>query len=98
MSQSDQILDTPHPQSHFVQLYGSDERSLAGNVGRYLSEGLRQGDRLLVIATEAHIDAFQKQIEHLENTERQILWLDAEKTLARFMRGGQPDWMLFQDA
>src|SRR5262249_23185106 len=98
MSQFDQIFDTPHRPGHFVQLYGSDERLLAENVARFLTEGLRRGDRLLVIATEAHAQAFYKQIQDLDAHRQQVRWLDAKEALGQFMKGGQPDWKLFKRA
>jgi hypothetical protein len=77
-----------------VQLYGSADRLLADNVRHYLSEGCERGDRILVIATRPHIEAFCKKIECLDS--RQLILLDAADTLAEFMSAGQPDWKLFE--
>ena len=49
MSLRANLFDNPEPEEHVVQLYGKDDRLLTQNVSRYLSEGLRRGDGLLVI-------------------------------------------------
>ena len=46
-----ELLSGAEPGEHVVQLYGDDDRLLSRNVGRYLAEGLRRGDGLVVIAT-----------------------------------------------
>jgi hypothetical protein len=71
-------------------------------VGLYLSEGLRRGDGALVISSAAHQEAFLRRLEGLgvDTGEciqsRQLVWRDAQKTLARFMKGAQPDWQFFE--
>ncbi len=101
MTELEQILDRPDSHVHFVQLYGNDD-ALAPNVGRYLSEGLDQGDSGIVIATPGHWSAFQQILESrgvdvpAAEGERKLLFLDAEQTLNRFMVGGVPDWNRFE--
>jgi PAS domain S-box-containing protein len=85
-------------------LYGADERSLAVNVGKYIAEGLRHGEGVLVIADSIHTAAFLHQLQlvgaepYRAVKQQQLLFLDAETTLAGFMLDGQPDPALFEQA
>jgi len=89
------LLQRPYARMHFVQLYDSQPSSLARNVGLYASEGLRRGDGVLVACTREHRLAF---CDHVKATagERQIVWLDANETLAQIMKNGHPDWPAFE--
>jgi hypothetical protein len=87
---------------HLLQFYQADERALATNVARYLHDGLKNGDGLLVIASAEHRLAFLERLEELGAGPAQavpdgqlVLW-DAEQTLAQFMVDGQPDWARFE--
>jgi hypothetical protein len=96
-----EILDQPQPEEHFVQLYGTDDRLLIRNVTRYLSEGLRRGDGLLVIATAEHRGTLVRQLTEERAYSRAVLegrlvFLDAETTLNRFLVGGEPDQSRFE--
>ena len=42
MSSCPGFLDAIGSEEHVVQLYGTDDRLLTQNVGRFLSEGLKQ--------------------------------------------------------
>src|SRR4051794_35978474 len=103
MSRLEQLLETPEPHEHLLQLYGSDEAVLGNNVGHYLSEGLKLGNRLLVIATNAHNLAFVRQMEHAGANpvsaigSGRAVFLNASDTLTEFMSGGQPEWRAFED-
>ena len=96
-----ELLDSPRPQDHFVQLY-TDDNALAQNVGRYLSEGFNEGDAGIVIATPEHREAFRSNLHsrkvHVDSLEqtRQLLFLDAARTLSRFMVNGRPEWSRFE--
>jgi hypothetical protein len=90
--------------SHLVQFYSEQERVLADNVGRYLEDGLKHGDGVLVIGTDHHNQSF---IDHIVQSgidvgeplrSGRLVFLDAAETLARFMVDGQPDWTRFEDA
>jgi DcmR-like sensory protein len=101
MAQRAELLDQPEAEEHFVQLYGKDDRRLIRNVSRYLSEGLRRGDGLLVIATAEHRGSMVRQLAGERTYTRAILegrlvFLDAEATLARFMVDGEPDQARFE--
>lgn len=85
-----------------MQLYEADRASLAMNVGSYLWEGLRRGEGVILIVTPEHRELFSQRllkfgadVEALRRT-GQLVSLDAEETLARFMVAGQPDWDLFE--
>jgi len=101
MTQRAELLDQPEPEEHFVQLYGKDDRLLARNVSRYLSEGLRRGDGLLVIATAEHRGSMVRRLTGERTYTRAVLegrlvFLDAEATLNRFMVDGEPDQARFE--
>lgn len=100
MSSCAELLDRLEPEEHVVQLYGADDRLLTRNVGRYLGEGLKRGDGLLVIATAEHRGSFVRFLKGEPNYSRAVLegrlvFLDAEVTLHRFMVNGAPDPELF---
>jgi hypothetical protein len=61
-----QLLATSVPERHLVQLYQADERFLIRNVSRYLWEGLKHGDGLVVVATAAHIGEIALELKALE--------------------------------
>jgi hypothetical protein len=102
MSPWEKLLDQTDSRSHFVQLYDADEAALTRNVGRYLWEGLRRGEGVLVIATPEHRALFSGQLSHLGADlpalvgSRQLVFWDARETLAQFMIAGQPDWPGFE--
>jgi hypothetical protein len=100
MPRSD-LLDRPQAEEHFVQLYGKDDRLLTRNVARYLSEGLRRGDGLLVIATAEHRGTLVRQLTEERAYSKAVLegrlvFLDAETTLNRFLVNGEPDQSRFE--
>jgi hypothetical protein len=104
MSPWEKLLEHAHSHGHFVQLYSTDESSLAKNVALYLYEGLKRGDGVLVIATPEHRDMFCRRLEvlgfdtQLCVREQQLVFCDAHETLSQFMKRGQPDWRLFEAA
>jgi hypothetical protein len=103
MSPWDKLLESPQSQGHFVQLYAADEAALAKNVGRYLWEGYRRGDGLLVIASAEHNAEFRRRLEEFGADtgaaiqDHRLALVDGQEMLARFMVGGHPDWEKFQD-
>jgi hypothetical protein len=101
MSQPARLLDHPEPEEHFVQLYGDNDQLLTRNVSRYLGEGLRRGDGLLVIATAEHRGSIVRQLTQeraysLAVLEGRLVFLDAAATLNRFLVEGQPDQSRFE--
>jgi hypothetical protein len=102
MSSWTELLDRAEPGEHVVQLYGADEQLLARNVSRYLAEGLKRGDGLILIATRPHADAILGQLRDTRPEvasalrEGRLVSLDSAATLARFMCDGQPDRAMFE--
>lgn len=96
------LLDQAVGGEHLVQLYGEDHRLLARTVSRYLAEGVRRGDGLVVIATADHVAAIRGQLDEDDpgtsealRTGR-LLFLDARQMLDRFMVNGEPDPTRFE--
>jgi hypothetical protein len=95
------VVDDPRA-GHLVLLYGCDRQPLVRGVGDYLAEGLGRGESAVVIATSAHREAFLTQLHALGArpnaavADGRLVLLDAEETLARFMRDGQPEWSAFE--
>ena len=106
MSPWERLLEKPPACGHLVQLYhsGGAECSLVNNVGLYISEGLKRREGALVIATQAHWEAFTQELHRLDCVpqpaigERRLVFLDAEQTLERFLVAGQPNWERFEIA
>jgi KaiC/GvpD/RAD55 family RecA-like ATPase len=102
MSSWSELLDRAAPEEHVVQLYGSDDQLLTRNVSRYLAEGLKRGDGLVVIATREHADAVTLQLVAANadavsaSRDGRLVMLDAQQTLDRFLVDGQPDQYLFR--
>ncbi len=103
MSSWTEVLSDAGSGDHVVQLYGQDDRLLARNVSRYLAEGMRRQDGLVVIATPDHTEAIARHLTEegasatLEaEREGRLLFLDARMTLDRLLVDGQPDEALFE--
>jgi PAS domain S-box-containing protein len=86
---------------HDVQFYDS-ENYLSTVVSTFLVEGIRAGQPLVIIATEAHCRLFREgmhaagmRTEELVEG-RDIVWLDAHDTLRAFMEGDMPNAELFE--
>src|SRR5512145_136669 len=84
---------------HFVQLY-QDSNLLGEAVARYIGAGLERGEAAIIIATSAHRATFLESIPNGEAAMREgkLNVLDAERTLARFMANGMPQWLPFREA
>ena len=87
---------------HVVQFY-ERETDLFVRAGGYLSDTVRAGAVAIVIATEAHRDAFEARFRDAgvdaaaARDDGTLVWLDAAATLARFMRDGHADREAFFD-
>jgi PAS domain S-box-containing protein len=82
--------------AHVVQFY-DDDAFLADMVCGYIAAGLAAGDPIVIIATPAHLEAFEARlsrraidVERAVRT-RLLTFLDAGETLAALMRGRMPD-------
>jgi hypothetical protein len=97
------VISRAEPHSHFVQFYRADEPSLNRNVGSFLWDALLRGDGLVVIASEVRREGLADHLGRLgadialARRERQLVMLDAQETLGRFMVDGKPDRELFQE-
>jgi len=84
------------PTEHIVHLY-SDEAAFLDMVEGFVAGGLRAGEAVIVIATEAHLHVLNKRLELLNldlpamNFNGQYTALDAEGCLSQFMVNGWPD-------
>jgi MEDS: MEthanogen/methylotroph, DcmR Sensory domain len=98
-----ELLTVADPGLHVVQLYGDDDHLLVKNVSRYLAEGLRRQDAIIVIATPEHTAAIARHLgeeagpaaEAAESAGR-LKYLDAQDTLDRLLRDGRTDGALFE--
>jgi DNA-binding NarL/FixJ family response regulator len=92
------ILESPC-HAHIVYPY-SDDRALVAKVGYYASNGLRRNGSVTLITTEAHRYAIKRylkaewKVEALEAS-GQLRFLDAARTMGRFMVNDYPDPRLF---
>jgi hypothetical protein len=98
MSSWTELLTHAESGDHVVQLYGEDDLLLAKNVSRFLAEGMRRLDSLLVIATPDHTQTITRQLAQDAATatleaERagRLAFLDARTTLDRILVDGRPD-------
>ena len=96
----DDLLVSPAPTNHLVQFYGAPDQ-LAANVVVYLTQGIRNGERLVLIATSAHRDRFVQGLvaggTDVAALVRDggLLMFDAEETLAKLMAGDEIDEAAF---
>lgn len=101
----DETVNSSRPHLHVVQFYEGDGH-LSDTVALFLREGLDRGEAALVVAGEKNrrsiVSALEQSGCDVEMARRQgKLWeLDAEETLAEFLRGdlrrGMPDETLFR--
>jgi hypothetical protein len=86
---------------HFAQLH-RNPAALSEAVGAFLETGLRQGSSVVVLACPAHTALLLGQLEASRlhpaamQSSGQLTVLDAETTLAKFMREGMPHWSEFR--
>ena len=90
----------PGIEGHDVQFYRTDEYLIKSVVG-FLSDGIRAGQPIIVIATEAHRRAFVEGLQKrgldpdkLYSGQLSVL-LDARETLNAFMESSIPNRELF---
>ncbi|MCA1828266.1 MAG: MEDS domain-containing protein, partial [Myxococcales bacterium] len=97
---SEGLLDTPGERDHIVRFY-QDEEFLFEAVAHFVSSGLAAGEPVLLVATEAHRDAFTQRLRRngvvvdAALASGQMILLDAHETLMRFMVGDEPKWDRF---
>lgn len=87
------FLADPAQPSHVVKFY-EEEETLFDVVAEFLASGLRAGDRMLVVATPEHREAFAGRLANAAAPAAapgQITWLDAQEMLSKIMVSGAPD-------
>ena len=95
-----ELLARPTTSDHIVQVY-QDEGFLVEAVTRYVLAGLQEGEAAILIVTPAHRAAFETALSASgadASARGQLVFLDAEGTLATFMRDGMPEWTAFHSA
>ena len=94
------FFEDPAAHSHAVQFYESDA-FLIETVAKFLTAGLKAGDRILVIASQDHIEAFTASLPASEASQAiaagQLTFLDARQTLSKFIVGDMPYADLLRD-
>ena len=89
-------------EAHSVQFYGEDA-ALLDDLSRFIGAALGAGDAAVVIATEAHRAALNKQLRTLgldvprATAEGRYVALDAADTLSKFVVNGQLQADRFRD-
>ena len=79
---------------HAVQFYEND-RFLCDEVARFVHEGLRAGESVVVIATRPHRDAIESELKQQARFEdslpaggAKLIWRDADETLSALLVNG----------
>jgi|GEM_PF-2044026 signal transduction histidine kinase len=82
---------------HAVQFYETD-RFLCDEVARFVCEGLRAGESVVVVTTRLHREAIEsklKQQARFEDSQpaggARLIWRDADETLSALLVNGWPD-------
>jgi len=89
--------------NHVVHFYGADDE-LADSVGRYLADGLRSGEGVVVVATAPHRLAFEARLARegldaaRERRDGRLFTVDASGLLGRFLAGPRLDHGRFEAA
>jgi hypothetical protein len=89
--------------NHVVHFYGADDE-LANNVGRYLADGIRSGEGVVVVATAPHRLAFEARLARdgldadRERGAGRLLTMDASGLLDGFLADGRLDHDRFEAA
>ncbi|RPH59909.1 MAG: hypothetical protein EHM89_09845 [Acidobacteria bacterium] len=92
----------PHTPHHAVQFYGNKD-SLFTTVAGFLSEGLVAEQPTIVIATEDHrlaiLERLRERFIDVDLAQRcgDLVLIDAEEMLGKFMSDEVPDPSLFED-
>ncbi len=98
-------VSTEHTEAkhdHVVRFYESDDE-LVAVVGDYLVGTLRAGDVAVIVATQDHAEAFQRQAAangadlEAARADGSLVVVDAGRALEQFMVDGRPDPEAFHD-
>jgi hypothetical protein len=85
--------------SHFLQVYNSED-ILLESLEAYINSGLANGDGIVLLATEEHLQILKKRIEKNYNvnkllSSRQYIAIDADMVLSKIMDNGKVNELLF---
>lgn len=85
--------------SHFLQIYNSDE-ILLESLEAYINSGLANGDGIVLLATEEHLQALKIRIEKNYNvnklmTSKRYIAIDANMILSKIMDNGKVNDLFF---
>ena len=96
-----ELLANPGPEGHIVQLY-QDADFYGEAISHFAAEGLVRGESIIIVATGpnwANISGrlLSKGFNSADLFRRgQLVLLDAEETLPKFLAGGMPDAKIFK--
>ncbi len=88
--------DRPQSPGHLLQFHQHDDTALIANVAQYIGDGLTRGSAVLIVATPLHQERLLRELERSgvpatpAAKDGQLVFADAQATLARFMVDGHP--------
>ncbi|HWO21257.1 MAG TPA: MEDS domain-containing protein [Kofleriaceae bacterium] len=94
-AQTSSVPTEPDSRAHLVEFYASDDH-LVDRVARYLIAGLRAGELVLAVVTEARRDGLARRLAEAgldaaaEIAAGRLVMLDAQAALDAFTAGGEP--------
>lgn len=87
-----------HKSLHFCQIH-HDDKALSDELGRYVSEGIREGRAVVVVATDARERELRASLARTglgeDEIARLLVTINSGELLQKFMRSGEPDKVLF---
>lgn len=81
---------------HSVQFY-QDDTFLTESVARFIREGLKGDETVIIVATAQHREELRKGLTPQEITHDKLWFLDASEQLSTFMVDGWPNEQLFKN-
>ena len=97
----ERLLAAPKPGQHIAQLF-ADQGFLTRSLVRFIGDGLRQGDGVMVIATPMHVRSVVQELARTgvpmgpAEGKGQLVLRDAEETLSTLMVDGRPNEARFR--
>ena len=97
----EQVVADAVPCDHIVQLY-QDQDFMSYAVGRFAGAGLAKGEGVILVSTDPHWTAIRPRLEaegvdvRSAQARGQLMVVDADELLPRFMRGAMPDPPVFK--
>src|SRR5262249_10856202 len=92
----DRVVANAVPRDHIVQLY-QDQDFLNRAVCRFVRTGLANGEGVILVPTLTHWNAFRQRLDaegvdvDAARDRGQLMVVDADACLPRFMRDAMPD-------